>query len=277
MVFNPQRINRRESFGHAAALLGALAAAPRLTWAQQVTRGFDQIAPSSASLTEQKRQQNLWVLEVHLKPMRMAWVDLPGGRDREQIWYLAYRAVNRPLTGLTDNDTDPVNELDPVPQKPLFIPEVTLVTYDDPAMTKPDQVLRDAILPPAVKVINRIESLRPGEPVRKDSLSSIRPVPDPVESGSDGEWIYGVATWRGVNPDTDFFTVILDGFTNGYEKRENAEGRTELWRKVLVQKFKRPGDRFDPNQAEFEFVGKPVWEYMPSGAIAAIKKAAAGG
>ena len=276
MVFNQQRIDRRESFRQAAAMLGALAVAPRLTWAQEVTRGFDQIAASTASLTEQKRQENLWVLEVQLKPMRMVWVDSPGGGKREQIWYLAFRAVNRPLTGLEDDDTNPSNELDPVPQQPLFIPEATLVTYDGPAMKTPDQVLRDAIYPPAVKAINRIESHRPGEPVLQDTVSSIRTVPDPVQPDGDGEWIYGVATWRGVNPDTDFFTVILDGFTNGYEKRENAEGGTELWRKVLVQKFKRPGDRFDPNQAEFEFLGKATWQYVPEGGIAALRKSSSG-
>jgi hypothetical protein len=59
--------------------------------------------------------------------------------------------------------------------------------------------------------------------------------------------------------------VILDGFTNGYEKRTNANGQDELWRKVLVQKFARPGDRFDPNQAEFGFSGKPTWEYQLEG------------
>jgi hypothetical protein len=272
MFLSSQPINRRESFRHAAAMLGVLAAAPRLSWAHEVSRGFDQIAVSTASLTEQKRQRNLWVLEVQLKPMRMVWIDSTAGRDREQIWYLAYRAVNRPLTGLTDDDTDPVNELDPIPQKPLFIPEVTIVTYQDAAMQVPEQVLRDVILPPAVKAINRTESHRPGEPVLKDSVSSIQPVPDPVEHGASGEWIYGVATWRGVDPNTDFFKVILDGFTNGYEKRENAAGQPQLWRKVLVQKFKRPGDRFDPNQQEFEFVGKPTWEYLPAGGIDAIKK-----
>lgn len=264
MLFDLQRLDRRECLQRAAALLGALAVAPRFV-AAETTRGFDQIAASTATLTEQNRQRGLWVLEVQMKPMRMVWVDLPtadGGSRRDQIWYLAYRATNRPLLRPEGDDTEPVNELDPVPQKPLFIPELTLVTYDDPARQEPVQALRDVVLPPAVAAINQREAHRPGEPVLKDTVSVIQPVPDAAADDADAQWIYGVATWRGVDPDTDFFKVILDGFTNGYEKREGADGQPELWRKVLVQEFVRPGDRFDPNQAEFGFAGKPKWEYL---------------
>lgn len=267
MSFNLQRIDRRKCFRHAAVMLGAFALAPQFATSAEPTRGFDQVAPSTASLTEQKRQRGLWVLEVHLKPMRMVWVDIPtadGQTTREQIWYLAYRAINRPLKGLVSDDTEPVNTLDPIPQKPLFIPEITLVTYDDPEMQFRDQVLRDVVMPEAVTAINLIESHRPGEPVLKDTVSVIRPVPDAVEPGEEGEWIYGVATWRGVDPDTDFFEVILSGFTNGYELRKSEAGDEQLYRKVLVQKFVRPGDRFDPNQAEFGLASKAIWEFQPA-------------
>lgn len=265
MLFDHQRIDRRQCLQRAAALAGALALGPQVGWAE-TTRGFDQIAPSTAPLTEQNRQRGLWVLEVQLKPMRLVWVDLPtadGKTKREQIWYLAYRATNRPLVRPAGDDTAPINELDPVPQKPLFIPEFTLITYDDPAEQQPVQVLRDVVLPPAVTAINRRESHRPGEPVLSDTVSVIQPVPDPAGDNADAQWIYGVATWRGVDPDTDFFKVVLDGFSNGYEVREGANGRKQLWRKVLVQEFARPGDRFDPNQAEFGFSGKPRWDFQP--------------
>jgi hypothetical protein len=74
-----------------------------------------------------------------------------------------------------------------------------------------------------------------------------------------------VATWRGVDADTDFFKVVLSGFSNGYEK-VSVNGKDVLERKVLVQKFARPGDRFDPNQAEFNFSGKATWEFEPPNA-----------
>lgn len=278
MICDQRRLGRLGYLAVCGGVVALLAAAPSPGMAQ-ATRGFEQIAEASARLEEQNRQQDLWVLEVHLKQMRMVWVPPPAGGARdEEIWYLAYRAVNRPLQRAeTGADTRPVNTLDPVPQKPLFIPELTLVTYSDPEMQVPTRVYRDVVLPTAVSAINRIESRRPDDPLLKDTVSVIQPVPDPAPKGEDGEWIYGVATWRGVDPDTDFFKVILSGFSNGYEERVDENGQRTIWRKVLVQAFTRRGDRFDPNQAEFEFAGPPRWEYHPeepSGTTAVTRDAA---
>lgn len=65
----------------------------------QGERGFVQNAPAIANGEELNRQPDLWVMELQLKPMRMTWVEVTdpetGETSREQIWYLAYRTLNR--------------------------------------------------------------------------------------------------------------------------------------------------------------------------------------
>ena len=233
------------------------------------SRGYDQIAEISASGEERNRQRDLWMMESHLKPLRLVWIGPPGApaSEGEAIWYLMYRSVNRPIESLSDDSaTEPVNTLDPVLQPAMFIPEFTLVTYDDPATEIPNQIMMDSVQPPAVAAINRVEAHRPDDPVPMNSVSIIQEVPPAADvETADPQWLHGIATFKGVSPETDYFKVVMSGFTNAYELRQGANGQPELWRKVLVQRFSRRGDRFDPNQMEFKFEGKPVWEYHPAG------------
>lgn len=242
--------------------------------AAQESRGFDQVVKVYATGEERNRQGDLWVMEVHLKPVRMQWVDVTnpetGETSRDLVWYLAYKAINRPIaTQVDESDTTPVNTLDPVLQPPKFLPEFTLVTYDDPATEIPNQTYMDQVLPEAVVAINKVESHRPDDVLLSDTVSIIQPVPEATAEGAENEeWMYGVATWRNVDPETDFFSVILSGFSNGYEIREGPGGEPVRWRKVLVQKFSRRGDRFDPTQIEFRFEGPGRWTYQPEEAPA---------
>ncbi len=236
--------------------------------AQTVSRGYDHVAKVYATGEERNRQRDLWVLEVQMKPMRLIWVDLTdpdtGEKKREQIWYLVYKAVNRPISGQTDTtDTQPVNTLDPVPERPKIIPEFTLVAFDDPKFEIPTQIYLDSITPEVVAAINKVERRRPGDPLLKESVSVVRDLPDASDNDAAAEWIHGVAVWRNVDPETDFFKVIFGGFSNGYEIKPGPDGEPVTWRKVLVQKFTRRGDRFDPNQLEFKFEGPPQWMYQP--------------
>ncbi|MFG0334120.1 MAG: hypothetical protein ACF8TS_12215 [Maioricimonas sp. JB049] len=234
----------------------------------QVTRGFVRTAPAITSGEELNRQPDLWVMEVQFKQMRMTWVDITdpetGETSQEQVWYLAYRTINRPLaTRDQAEDQSPVIELDPVPSQHRLIPEFVLVTYDERESEIPEQIKMDEVIPEAVVHINRIERRSESDPVYQDPVSIIQHVPDVVPKESDDQpWIYGVATWRGIDPDADFFKVILKGFSNGYYIRKTGD-QPIVWRKVLVQKFLRRGDRFDPHQGEFEFDGPPQWEYLP--------------
>jgi hypothetical protein len=275
---SPTVATRRQFLQSSAGLLAAPFVLNLADFATaDVSRGYVRVIPILATGEERNRQRDLWVLEVHLKQMRMIAVDVTANpktneKKQELVWYLAYKMANRPISGQQDDtDTRPVNELDPIPQKPKFIPEFTLVTYDNPKTEIPNQVYMDEVLPEAVAAINRIEARRPADPLLKDTVSVIRDLPEPAAGDDENtDWIYGVATWRNVDPDTDFFKVIISGISNGYEKRPGPGGEELLWRKVLVQKFTRLGDRYDPDQIEFRFDGDPIWEYQPDAAAAAV-------
>lgn len=249
----------------AAALAGGWSAPVRA----QVTRGFDQTLRAVASGEEIQRQPDLWIFEISFKPMRMIWVDVQdpatGQTSRDQIWYLAYRAINRSLAARQeDGNTTPQNQLDPLPGPTPFIPEFTLSVYEQPDSEVPDIVQMDEVIPEAVARINQIERRRASEPLFQNSVEIVQPLPEPVpEDAEDPEWLYGVATWRNIDPETDFFSITMRGFSNGYEIRQGPDQEPIIWRKSIVQKFIRRGDRFDPTQVEFEFDGVPRWTYVP--------------
>jgi hypothetical protein len=250
--------------------------------AQEVTRGFDRTLRSYATGEELNRQRNIWVMEVQLKPMRMVFVDTvdpkTGEKRKEQIWYLAYRAINRPLANRkTDDDTVAQNDIEPLPGPDKFIPAFTLVAYDDPKTELPVATHEDAIIPEAQKIVNRVERRYAEDPVFLNSVQVTQDLPAPQEKSPEEKWIYGVATFRGVDPDTDFFKVILRGFSNGYQKEDGPDGQPVVSRKVGVQKFIRRGDRFDPTQSEFLFDETPRWEYQPDRSRPAGPEAPAAG
>ena len=235
-------------------------------WAEDsaLDRGFVVAVKPYTTGVEIARQLAVWEMEVQMKLMRMITVAVPGAEEPQQVWYLAYRAIPRPLIKSSVGvDVDPVNTLDPPPGPPMFIPQMTLVTYDDRKTEIPVEIVVDRVLPAAAKRVNVIERPDIEERTFLDAVSVVRPVPEPVAADvPEQPWIHGVATWTGVDPKTDFFKVILQGFSNVYEVRGTGDDQ-RTWRKVLVQKFIRRGDEFDPSQREFEFDGKPFWEYQP--------------
>ena len=253
----------------AGAAVGAALLPTGHVRAAELTRGFERTLRSYATGEEINRQKNIWVMEVEMKPMRMVFVDTvdpkTGEKKKEQVWYLAYRAINRPLVNRKEgDDTAAVNDEEPRPGPDKFIPALTLVTYDNPQTEIPVATHDDVISPDAMKQINRIERRYSEDPMFLNSVQVTQDLPAPIPPGTtDEKWIYGVATFKGVDPNTDFFKVILRGFSNGYIKEDGPDGMPVVKRKVGVQKFIRRGDRFDPNQAEFLFDEMPKWEYQP--------------
>lgn len=223
----------------------------------QLRRGFDIVVPAAPSGPELTNQPNLWVLETHLKPLRMIQVELTdpetGKKERQPVWYLVYKVVNRPLDRRDGGDRTPVNETDPEPGPPLFVPEFTLVAQDAGDQT----VYQDEILPEAHAAIERRERMQ-----LKNSVQVVSPIPEEASQDSRSEKaLYGVATWRGIDPGADFYTLYLSGFSNGYTHDEGPDGEQRVLRKTIVVDFWRPGDRFNPNEREYRLRGEPRWIY----------------
>ncbi|MBW3542758.1 MAG: hypothetical protein KY476_21055 [Planctomycetes bacterium] len=250
---------------HPLALAAAILLLPLAAAAQEPeapTEGFVQRVASDATGQEITAQSNLWVLEVDLKPLRMIWVDVTdpetGQKKRELVWYLVYKAVNRPLARRQDtSDSAPANEEDVPPGKPLFVPDLTLVTDDNDSQ----QVYPDVVLPEAQAAINRRERRR-----FLNSVEAIGEIPDPVPADArptPEQVIYGVATWKDVDPETDYFTVYMSGFSNGIRVMNGPDGKPLVLRKTIMQDFWRPGDRFDQTEDEVRFQGEPRWDYRP--------------
>lgn len=221
--------------------------------------GFDQIARAATAGDERTKQPGIWVMEVHMKPVRIIWADITDPKTnvtkKEQIWYFVYRAINRPVKRPPETETTPQNPAAKEPGPPQFIPSFTMVTLDG----KAQQTIDDEILPEALKEVLKVERRK-----LKDSVNVVRAVPAATsEDPNDANSIYGVATFRGVDPSTDRFVIYMSGFSNGYQKTEGPNGEMILSRKTVKQEFWRPGDRFDVDSLEFRFEGDAEWVYRP--------------
>jgi len=71
--------------------------------------------------------------------------------------------------------------------------------------------------------------------------------------------------WQGVDATTDFFTIYMTGFSNGYIVRKGPDGKPLAWRRTIEQQFWRPGDRFDEREYEFRRRRRPKSEAKSKG------------
>lgn len=219
----------------------------------------------------------LWVLEVRFKPLRMVSLELTdpktGKKSKQLVWYLVYRAVNRPLPPLPDESrSGPINPFDRSPGRPLFVPEFTLVTNDN----KKQVQYVDQILPEAQAAIAVRERL----PQLKNSIQVVGPIPQPtpVSAKQDINPIYGVATWKGINPDTDHVTLYMSGFSNGYRhvhdrrfsfveltqlrNQNKIRSSTAIWNGELGARWTNVPDTrqlIDDGKADLQKIAKTQW------------------
>ena len=224
-------------------------------------KGFDAIAPAIASGAELNEQPNLFVMEVQFRPMGLVNVSISdpktGVAKQQLVWYQVYRTRNRKLESPVDNtDTLPVNPRDPIPQ-PYFIPEFFLIADADGDV----KVYADQVIPEAVAAIELREKIE-----LSNAVEVIQRIPEATED-EDAEWIYGVATWVGVDPNTDYFKLFAEGFSNGY-RIVTIDEESVVLRKTLELKYWRPGDEFQQRDNEIRRNPedpKPEWLYRPSG------------
>ncbi len=237
---------------------------PGISYAEFVP-GPETHLPPSITGKELAAQSDFWELDLYFKPLRMIYVDAPSGASASEkrkrlVWYLCYRAVNRPIERpQQDAGAVPLAEKDPVERPPLFLPEFQLVTDDN----NQQKSYIDRVIPRAQEVINRRERRANSQFVYKNSVEIIGDLPPVVPYDAkltEQDCLFGVATWRAVDPTTDKFKIYMTGFSSGYQE-ETIDGKSIVKRKTVVQEFWRPSDEFDQDETEIRPVGPPKWIY----------------
>jgi hypothetical protein len=235
--------------------------------AAEPPQGFTTIIEPNFTGEELRANENLWALQVDLRPIRLAYVQAvnpkTGAKSSEMVWYLVYRIVNRqapkPALG---TDSVPVNVQDPTPPA-ICVPRAKLVIEDPDIHGAVD----DSIVPEALPEILRREHL----PL-KTSVQIAGPVPKPTAPGSKDENAeYGVFMFRGVNPRTTSFTIYLSGFSNAYKIGKDESGKPLVLRRTIEVPYRRLADRYDQFAKEIHQTGEPKWIYVPDEAAVANK------
>jgi hypothetical protein len=241
-----------------ASLLAGVATLAVWQPARGADDGFSTVIHPVFTGEELRYQQDLWALEVAVKPMRMVYVPITnprtGQKSNEMIWYLAYKIVNRPLVQPAAAETDPVNVEDAPPPR-IFSPRATLV-YDDRDL---HGAVSDSLVPQALQAINH----REGRDL-KTSVQITGPLPAVTPDGSKTEHAeYGVFMFRGVNPRTTAFTVYLSGFSNAYKVGKSETGAPLILKRTIMIPYRRPADEYDQFEKEIRQTGAPRWIYVP--------------
>jgi hypothetical protein len=241
----------------------------------EIVQGMDQLqwtpnfAPESETLASLAQQtifrRMVWTLEFSFQPLRMTYVDLPqpnGEVASELVWYMVYKVRNTGLhlnpVGKPDQYGHVLYDVEQANHEVRFFPELTLECFD----LKKAYV--DRVLPLAVEKIQVAE--KPG--VKLHNSVEISEINIPVSTEQEDHSVWGVATWIGVDPRTDFFAVFVQRLTNAYRWEDPAgkfqagdppgTGRVYEF-KTLQLNFWRPGDSVREHQNEIRF-GMPSIE-----------------
>lgn len=219
------------------------------------------------NVTEQElsQQSDFWEFELHFKPLRMIYVDLPdsekGSSPRKRlVWYLCYRAINRKIERPVTENSALLAGKDPVERPAVFVPEFTLVTHDN----NQQKTYIDRVIPAAQQVINQRERRANMKFKYRNSVEIVGQLPPIVPQDqrlTEENSLWGVATWRGVDPATDRFTVYMTGFSSGYKVVTTPDGKSSVLRKTIAQEFWRPSDEIDQEEREIRPQGTPKWIY----------------
>lgn len=221
----------------------------------------------------------LWIAEVQYKSIRLRRMMVTDPTTRktanELVWYMVYRVIPRDyadLAGseeakeqlikrLSDEAIDPQNTQDEILADNLLVPRFVLRTMDEGSK----QVYVDEVNPQIQAAVVKREFRGSASKLRLlssvDAISAVEAQvaaddPDPLSKA-----LYGVAIWRNVDPNTDFFRVEMHGFSNCYKLTVMDDGMLQVEDKCIIQDFGRPGDQFRQTETEFRVVGNPKWIY----------------
>jgi hypothetical protein len=243
-----QPLTRRQFLDRSLLAAGAWVALPQFGYSQ-IAPGVETIARPLITGEERNAQADIWAMEVYFKPVRMIMADVTDPKtaktSRELVWYLAYRALVRDTSGISDAVK--------IEDRPVLVPELTFVIDSRIGI----EIYEDRILPAAQAAINQRERVK-----YKNSVEIVAPLPKVTPERSRVlNSLNGVAMWTGIDPDVVYFTIYFSGFSNGYKVQAGPNGEEIVTRRTLAQKFWRPGDRFDQHEDEIRLKDDPQWIY----------------
>lgn len=206
-------------------------------------------------------RRNIWNLEFAFKPLRMIYVDIPqptGKMHRKLIWYMVFRVRNLGQH-LTPNPVrDQFKHI--VYDEPKKVNEVLNLSAAQPTGTIrffPHFVLEsreqgkeylDRLIPEAIPWIQRREMRGAG----LFNTIEISRIDIPVSTPTAENAVWGVVTWEGIDPRTDYFSVYVQGLTNAYWLKGTPNG-VDHQLKTLQLNFWRPGDMVLEHEKEIRY------------------------
>jgi hypothetical protein len=196
---------------------------------------------------------DVWGLNFAFKPIRFIRLPAKDGKERV-IWYMVYSVKNGPTKRFDDDEVevDPTKLKEVPVDKPfLFIPRFELQSHDV------QKTYREAIIPEAVAAIQQRED-------KNRKLLNTGEITGelPISTHEADRSVWGVATWEGVDPRTDRFSIFIYGLTNAF-KWEDAPGAYQkgspfgtgrtYHSQVLQLNFWRPSDQHYQHEDEIRF------------------------
>lgn len=197
-------------------------------------------------------QRGIWSLEFGFKSLRVIRV------QNEDIWYLVYFVRNVGEIRTPSPSPTQTFQIKGSKQPLRFIPTFELQANEL------KKSYRDQVLPKVVPLIAAKERVTRG---RLHDSASISRLQIPVSTDTADRRVWGVATWKGVDPKADFISVFVEGLTNAYRWQPPPKGyqppRTPAEQDVVQSKalqlnFWRSGDAIDLNDVEIRY-GIPLY------------------
>ncbi|MCE9605108.1 MAG: hypothetical protein K8U03_09440 [Planctomycetia bacterium] len=196
-------------------------------------------------------EHDVWGLEFAFKPIR--YIRLPGADGKERlVWYMVFRVKNGPVKRYVHDETQPNKLRGDLVDKPfLFVPRFELESHDV------KKLYVDKVIPEAVAAIQKREDKNRKLLTTAELTGDIPPSTPEIDRS-----IWGVATWEGIDLNTDRFTIFVHGLTNAYKWVDAADGfkagdpigkgRSYQYQ-VLKLNFWRPGDTKYEHEEEIRF------------------------
>jgi hypothetical protein len=225
---------------------------PGLDWSPKFSAETETLR---ALATNTVFRRDIWCLEFTFKPVRMITVDVPvaGGKmQRQLVWYMVYHVKNTGAHLKPTKQEDGTFAIQPADREVRFFPQFVLESHEF------QKAYLDRIMPAAVAAIQQKE-----DPNRK-LLNSVEIGSKlvPLSTGLLDKSVWGVATWTGVDPRIDYFSVFVEGLTNAYRWDDAESGfkpgdpptsGRRFEQKNLMLNFWRPGDEYTEDQRTIHY------------------------